>query len=156
MKVMTENYCPRSEIKKLETELWNLAVKGTDNESYTQCFQELILLCSRMVLDELDKVKKYTRGLPDSIQGSLLTYAARQSENKRRLDNNSRKTILNSFLTRGRMWPGLIRQSLVKRESMLELYPCATSASFTTMGRALQSAQTVKELLIWPIGSLFE
>ncbi|GKF01957.1 hypothetical protein Tco_0028880 [Tanacetum coccineum] len=28
MKMMTENYCPRSEIKKLETELWNLVVKG--------------------------------------------------------------------------------------------------------------------------------
>ncbi|GKA64104.1 putative reverse transcriptase domain-containing protein [Tanacetum coccineum] len=59
--------------------------------------------------------------------------------------------MLNSHLTRGRMWPGLIGQGLVKRESMLELYPCATSASFTTMGRALQSAQTVKELVIWPM-----
>ncbi|GJR87124.1 hypothetical protein Tco_0211135 [Tanacetum coccineum] len=28
MKMMTENYCPRSEIKKLETELWNLTVKA--------------------------------------------------------------------------------------------------------------------------------
>ncbi|GKB73390.1 putative reverse transcriptase domain-containing protein [Tanacetum coccineum] len=33
---------------------------------------------------------------------------------------------------------------------MLELYPCATSESFTTIGRALQSAQSVKELVIWP------
>nr|GEW54013.1 reverse transcriptase domain-containing protein [Tanacetum cinerariifolium] len=43
---------------------------GTDVESYTQRFYELILLCSRMVPDELDKVEKYTGGLPDSIQGS--------------------------------------------------------------------------------------
>ncbi|GJU49023.1 reverse transcriptase domain-containing protein [Tanacetum coccineum] len=67
MKMMTENYYPRSKIKKLETELWNLVVKGTDVESYTQCFHELILLCSRMVSDESDKVEKYTGGLPDSI-----------------------------------------------------------------------------------------
>ncbi|GKB62871.1 hypothetical protein Tco_0919057 [Tanacetum coccineum] len=47
-----------SELKKLETELWNLVVKGTDIESYTQRFQKIILLCSRMVLDESDKVEK--------------------------------------------------------------------------------------------------
>ncbi|GJV15858.1 reverse transcriptase domain-containing protein [Tanacetum coccineum] len=69
---MTENYCPRSEIKKLETELWNLVVKGTNIESYTQCFQELILLCSRMVPDESDRVEKYTGGHPDRIQGSVV------------------------------------------------------------------------------------
>ncbi|GJZ43327.1 hypothetical protein Tco_0590582 [Tanacetum coccineum] len=28
MKLMTEVYCPRNEIKKIETELWNLTVKG--------------------------------------------------------------------------------------------------------------------------------
>ncbi|GJU57021.1 reverse transcriptase domain-containing protein [Tanacetum coccineum] len=46
MKMMTKNYCPRREIKKLETELWNLVVK--------------------------DKVEKYTGGLPNSIQGSVM------------------------------------------------------------------------------------
>ncbi|GKA58524.1 putative reverse transcriptase domain-containing protein, partial [Tanacetum coccineum] len=75
MKMMTENYCLRSEIKKLETELWNLTMKGNDVESYTQHFQELILLCSRMVSDKSNKV---------------LTYATRQAENKRGMDNNSR------------------------------------------------------------------
>ncbi|GJT89654.1 reverse transcriptase domain-containing protein [Tanacetum coccineum] len=58
--------------------------------------------------------------------------------------------MLNNRLTRGRMWLGLILLGLVKRESMLELYPCETNASFTTMGRVLQSARTVKELVIWP------
>ncbi|GKF59023.1 reverse transcriptase domain-containing protein, partial [Tanacetum coccineum] len=68
MKMMTEAYCPRSEIKKLETELWNLMVNGTDVVSYTQRFQELALLCSRMVPEESDKVDKYVGGLPDNIQ----------------------------------------------------------------------------------------
>ncbi|GKF69276.1 reverse transcriptase domain-containing protein [Tanacetum coccineum] len=35
MKMMTAKYCPRSEIKKLEIEIWNLKVKGTDVVSYT-------------------------------------------------------------------------------------------------------------------------
>nr|GEU84658.1 reverse transcriptase domain-containing protein [Tanacetum cinerariifolium] len=72
MKMMTEAYCPRSEIKKRETELWNLTVKGTNVERYTQRFQELVLLCSIMVPDEYDKVERYVGGLLDSIQGSVM------------------------------------------------------------------------------------
>ncbi|GJV47995.1 putative reverse transcriptase domain-containing protein [Tanacetum coccineum] len=33
-KKMTNKYCPRGEIKKLEVEMWNLKVKGTDVASY--------------------------------------------------------------------------------------------------------------------------
>ncbi|GKA99361.1 reverse transcriptase domain-containing protein [Tanacetum coccineum] len=58
MKLMTEVYCPRNEIQKMETELWNLTVKGNDLTAYTQRFQELILLCTRMVPDEEDKSGK--------------------------------------------------------------------------------------------------
>ncbi|GKF97976.1 reverse transcriptase domain-containing protein, partial [Tanacetum coccineum] len=29
-KMMTDKYCLRGEIKKIETEMWNLKVKGTD------------------------------------------------------------------------------------------------------------------------------
>ncbi|GKA62807.1 reverse transcriptase domain-containing protein [Tanacetum coccineum] len=36
--MMTAKYCPRGEIKKLEIELWNLKVKGTDVLSYNQRF----------------------------------------------------------------------------------------------------------------------
>ncbi|GJV13181.1 retrovirus-related pol polyprotein from transposon TNT 1-94, partial [Tanacetum coccineum] len=41
MKLMTEVYCPRNEIQKMETELWNLTVKNNDLTAYTQRFQEL-------------------------------------------------------------------------------------------------------------------
>nr|GFB50585.1 reverse transcriptase domain-containing protein [Tanacetum cinerariifolium] len=72
MKMMTEKYCPRNEIRKLEMELWDLKVKGTDLESYTQRFQELALLCERMFSEEADKIKKYVGGLPDMIHGSVV------------------------------------------------------------------------------------
>nr|GEV46205.1 hypothetical protein [Tanacetum cinerariifolium] len=63
----------------------------TDVESYTQRFQELIFLCSRMVPVESDKVEKYTGGLPDSIRGSKVrAYAARQVDNKIRMYINTR------------------------------------------------------------------
>ncbi|GJU43236.1 reverse transcriptase domain-containing protein [Tanacetum coccineum] len=70
--MMTAKYCPRSEIKKLEIEIWNLKVKGTDVVSYTQHFQELALMCGRMFLEESDEVEKYVGGLPDMIQGSVM------------------------------------------------------------------------------------
>ncbi|GJS94589.1 hypothetical protein Tco_0801557 [Tanacetum coccineum] len=35
MKLMTDKYCPRNEIKKLEMEIWDLKVKGIDLISYT-------------------------------------------------------------------------------------------------------------------------
>ncbi|GKE50691.1 putative reverse transcriptase domain-containing protein [Tanacetum coccineum] len=111
--MMTDKYCPRGEIKKLEIELWNLKVKGTDVLSYNQRFQELALMCSRMFPEESDEVEKYVGGLPDMIQGSVMaskpkkmqdaiefatklmdqkirTFADRQAENKRKLDDTSR------------------------------------------------------------------
>ncbi|GJX17571.1 reverse transcriptase domain-containing protein [Tanacetum coccineum] len=112
MKMMTNKYCPRSEIKKLEIEIWNLKVKGTDVVSYIRHFQELALMCGRMFPEESDQVEKYVGGLPDMIQGSVMaskpktmqeaieiandlmdqkvrTFAERQAENKIKLDNNS-------------------------------------------------------------------
>ncbi|GKD07315.1 putative reverse transcriptase domain-containing protein, partial [Tanacetum coccineum] len=57
---MTDKYCPRVEIKKLEAELWNLKVKGIDVIGYNQRFQELALLCVRMFLEESDKIERTT------------------------------------------------------------------------------------------------
>ncbi|GKD12119.1 hypothetical protein Tco_1196526, partial [Tanacetum coccineum] len=46
MKMMTEVYCPRKE--------------------------ELVLLCTRMVPNEEDKVERFVGGLPDNIQGNVI------------------------------------------------------------------------------------
>nr|GEU77035.1 hypothetical protein [Tanacetum cinerariifolium] len=68
----TDKYCPRGEIKKLEIELGNLKVRGTNVERFSQRFQELALMCSRMFPVESDEVEKYIGGLSDMIQGSDL------------------------------------------------------------------------------------
>nr|GFA40133.1 putative reverse transcriptase domain-containing protein [Tanacetum cinerariifolium] len=47
-KKIAYKYCPRNEMKKIETEFWNLEVQGTDVTMYNQRFQELALLCVRM------------------------------------------------------------------------------------------------------------
>ncbi|GKE54533.1 putative reverse transcriptase domain-containing protein, partial [Tanacetum coccineum] len=70
-KKMTDKYCPRNEMKKLEAELWNLKVIGTDVVKYNQRFQELALLCVRMFPEESDKIERYVGGLPDMIYGNI-------------------------------------------------------------------------------------
>nr|GFB55952.1 reverse transcriptase domain-containing protein [Tanacetum cinerariifolium] len=68
---MTDKYCPRGEIKKLETEMWELKTKGTDVIGYSRRFQELALMCDRIFPEESDRVEKYIDGLPDTIHDSV-------------------------------------------------------------------------------------
>ncbi|GJV54837.1 putative reverse transcriptase domain-containing protein [Tanacetum coccineum] len=70
--MVTDKYYPRKEIKKLEIEIWDLKVKGTNLTSYTQHFYELALFCERMFPEESDKIEKYVGGLPDMIHGSVV------------------------------------------------------------------------------------
>nr|GEU78555.1 putative reverse transcriptase domain-containing protein [Tanacetum cinerariifolium] len=111
--MMTAKYCQRGKIKKLEVELWNLKVKGTDITRYTLRFQELALLCGRMFPEESDEIERYVGGLPEMIRGNMMSYepksmqkaiefandqmdqkllgiADRQADNKRNFDNTSR------------------------------------------------------------------
>ncbi|GKE39264.1 putative reverse transcriptase domain-containing protein, partial [Tanacetum coccineum] len=69
-KKMTDKYCPRTKIKKLEVKLWELKVKGTDVIGYNQLF--LALLCGIMFPEESDKIEKYVSGLPDMIYESVV------------------------------------------------------------------------------------
>ncbi|GJR90955.1 putative reverse transcriptase domain-containing protein, partial [Tanacetum coccineum] len=52
-KWMTEEFCPRSVLQRLEQELYNLQLKGTDMDGYINRFHELALLCPRMVEPEV-------------------------------------------------------------------------------------------------------
>nr|GEU60579.1 putative reverse transcriptase domain-containing protein [Tanacetum cinerariifolium] len=68
-RMITDKYCPRGEIQKLESEYWNLKVKGVDLLNYNHRFQELALMCDRMFPEESAKVERYIGGLPDMIHG---------------------------------------------------------------------------------------
>ncbi|GJV50091.1 hypothetical protein Tco_1440303 [Tanacetum coccineum] len=87
--------------------------KRSVTSPYTERFQELTLICTKFVANETEKIDKYLSGLPDNIYGNvkaakpktldeiielandlidqkLLTYAERQSDNKRKADDSSR------------------------------------------------------------------
>ncbi|GKD78121.1 reverse transcriptase domain-containing protein [Tanacetum coccineum] len=67
-------YCPRNEIKQMENELWNLKVKGTNLTAYNQRFQELILLCPKMVPNADRLLECYIEGLPLNIKGNVTSF----------------------------------------------------------------------------------
>ncbi|GKD21229.1 putative reverse transcriptase domain-containing protein [Tanacetum coccineum] len=133
-KMMTDKYCPRGEINKIETEM--------------------------MFPEEIDKIEKYIGGLPDMIHGSVKAskpktmqeaiefttelmdekthaYAERQAEKKRRYDdlskNNQNQQQQNKWQNTGQG---------------LNLYVL----SVITIMKALvhQGAITAKRLAIWP------
>ncbi|GJY07662.1 putative reverse transcriptase domain-containing protein, partial [Tanacetum coccineum] len=88
MKLMTEVYYPINEVQKMETELGNLAMKGNDLTAYTRRFQELVLLCIRMVSNEEDKVERFVGGLPDNIQGNVIVVEPTKLQDAIRIANN--------------------------------------------------------------------
>ncbi|GJU63904.1 putative reverse transcriptase domain-containing protein [Tanacetum coccineum] len=90
--MMTAKYCPQNENKKLEIEIWDLKVKGTDLASYTQRFQELALLCGRMFLEESDKIEKYAavEFATELMDKKIRTFGKHQVENKRKFEDTSR------------------------------------------------------------------
>ncbi|GKD32559.1 reverse transcriptase domain-containing protein, partial [Tanacetum coccineum] len=48
-RLMTNKYFPRTEIKKMEDEFYDLVVKGIDLKTYIRRFQELAILCPNML-----------------------------------------------------------------------------------------------------------
>ncbi|GJZ80907.1 putative reverse transcriptase domain-containing protein, partial [Tanacetum coccineum] len=69
--LMTAEFCPIEELQRMEHELWNLKVKEYNIVAYTQRFNELALMCPRMVEPESVKVDAYIRGLTDNIKGEV-------------------------------------------------------------------------------------
>ncbi|GJT26653.1 putative reverse transcriptase domain-containing protein [Tanacetum coccineum] len=58
-KLMTTEFCPAEELQRMENELWNLKVKEYNMVAYTQRFNELALMCPRMVEPESAKIEAY-------------------------------------------------------------------------------------------------
>nr|GEX67727.1 putative reverse transcriptase domain-containing protein [Tanacetum cinerariifolium] len=87
-KLLIKKYCPRTEVKKMEDEFYNLNVKRNDLKTYVRRFQELAVLCPTVVpnfkklMERLmDQVTKY-----NSVQGT--------NDHKRKFDD--RRTFTNN------------------------------------------------------------
>ncbi|KAK1415005.1 hypothetical protein QVD17_30774 [Tagetes erecta] len=69
--LMTKEFCPRNEIKKLEAEFWDLAQEGGENLAYTNRFHELSLLVPHLITPLSRAIEKYIGGLPMQIQDTV-------------------------------------------------------------------------------------
>ncbi|GJU33248.1 reverse transcriptase domain-containing protein [Tanacetum coccineum] len=70
-RLLTNKYCPRTEVKKMEDEFYNLVVKGNDLKTYIRRFQELAVLCPNMVPNTEKLMEVFISGLPRSIEGNV-------------------------------------------------------------------------------------
>ncbi|GJV49435.1 reverse transcriptase domain-containing protein [Tanacetum coccineum] len=70
-RLLTNKYCPWTEIRKMEEELYNLTVKGNDLKPYVRRFQELTVLCPNMVPNNEKLLEAFIGGLPRSIEGNV-------------------------------------------------------------------------------------
>ncbi|GJW42189.1 reverse transcriptase domain-containing protein [Tanacetum coccineum] len=70
-RLLTDKYCPRTEVKKMEDEFYNLVVKGNDLKTYIRRFQELAVLCPNMIPNVEKLLEAFIGGLPRSIEGNV-------------------------------------------------------------------------------------
>ncbi|KAJ9543842.1 LOW QUALITY PROTEIN: hypothetical protein OSB04_023549 [Centaurea solstitialis] len=56
VQMLKEEFCPRSEIQKLEAELWHHEMKGSDVTTYTTRFHELAKLVPHLVTPEQNRI----------------------------------------------------------------------------------------------------
>ncbi|GKD35631.1 reverse transcriptase domain-containing protein [Tanacetum coccineum] len=70
-RLLTNKYCPRTEVNKMEDEFYNLVVKGNDLKTYIRKFQEIAVLCPNMVPNAEKLLEVFINGLPRSIEGNV-------------------------------------------------------------------------------------
>ncbi|GJR74467.1 putative reverse transcriptase domain-containing protein [Tanacetum coccineum] len=122
--LMTAEFCPIEEIQRMEPELWSLRVKEYNFVAYTQRFNELALICPRMVEPESVKVDAYIRGLSKNIKGEV---------------TSSRPTNLNKDV---RMAHKLMEQ----KSCLLDHFLCVNVALLTMLVHVQSRAISVERL----------
>nr|GEU66876.1 reverse transcriptase domain-containing protein [Tanacetum cinerariifolium] len=70
-RLLINKYCPRTEVRKMEDDFYNLVVKGNDLKTYARRFQELATLCLNMVPNNEKLMEVFIGGLPQSIEGTV-------------------------------------------------------------------------------------
>ncbi|KAI3691369.1 hypothetical protein L2E82_49718 [Cichorium intybus] len=70
-KLLIEEYCPKDEMQKLESELWNHSMEGTQIEKYIVRFHELARLVPHLVTPEEKRIDRFIWGLAPEIRGMV-------------------------------------------------------------------------------------
>ncbi|XP_024990677.1 uncharacterized protein LOC112524966 [Cynara cardunculus var. scolymus] len=100
--LLIEEYCPKSEIQKLEVEFWNHTMIGMEVDKYTAHFHELAKLVPHMVTPEEKQIHRYIWGLAPQIRG-MVTSA-------------NPTTIQNAVVLANRLTNDAVRSGILKQD----------------------------------------
>ncbi|GKE20065.1 putative reverse transcriptase domain-containing protein, partial [Tanacetum coccineum] len=101
-RLLTNKYCPRTEVRKMEDELYNMTVKGNDLKPYIRRFQELAVLCPNMVPNTEKLLEAFIGGLPRNIEGNVTASKPQTLEEainiaQRQMDQNRRQEAVKAY-----------------------------------------------------------
>ncbi|GKA97664.1 reverse transcriptase domain-containing protein [Tanacetum coccineum] len=71
-KLLIKKYYPRTKVKKMEDEFYNLTIKGNDLKTYIRRFKELAILCTNMVPNSEKLMEVFIGGYPEVLKEMLL------------------------------------------------------------------------------------
>nr|GEZ46104.1 reverse transcriptase domain-containing protein [Tanacetum cinerariifolium] len=102
-RLLTNKYYPRSEVKKMEDEFYNLVTKRNDLKTYVRRFQELEVLCPNMVPNTEKFMEVVIGGLPKSIEGNVTALKPQTLEEainitQRLIDQNRRQETVKTYV----------------------------------------------------------
>nr|GEW99404.1 putative reverse transcriptase domain-containing protein [Tanacetum cinerariifolium] len=99
-RLLTNKYCRRTKVRKMEEERYNLIVKGNHLKTYVRRFQELAVLCPNMVPNTEKLLEAFIGGLSRSIKGNFTASKPQTLEEAiniaQRLIHQFRKTNINA------------------------------------------------------------
>ncbi|GKE29805.1 reverse transcriptase domain-containing protein [Tanacetum coccineum] len=130
-RLLTNKYCPQTEVRKMEDEFYNLTVKGNDLKTYIRRFQELAVLCPNMVPNTKKLMEVFIGGLPKSIKGNVNTSKPQTLEEaititRRLMDQQNRRQETFRFyavtLTENNRYTG--NHTLCKKCTLHHTGPC--------------------------------
>lgn len=131
--LLLQKYCPRTEVKKMEVEFWNLKVQGTNITTYTHRFQELALLCPELVSTEARMIERYIGGLPLSIRGSVIASKPADLHATISLSNSLMDQVIQDMADKGgdskRKWEdnSRVNHQPNKRQEVAKVYSAGPS-----------------------------
>ncbi|GJZ99962.1 reverse transcriptase domain-containing protein [Tanacetum coccineum] len=128
-RLLTNKYCPRTEVRKMEDEFYNLTVKGNDLKTYIRRFQELAVLCPNMV-PNTEKLME----LPRSIEGNVTASKPQTLEEAINITHRLMDQVIRH---------NLCREPMITNESLMIKEPSTTTTTTKTIVTTTMTTTTM-------------
>ncbi|GKB61377.1 putative reverse transcriptase domain-containing protein, partial [Tanacetum coccineum] len=144
--LMTVEFFPAEEVQRMEHELWNLKVKEYNIVAYTQRFNELVLMCPRLVKPESVKINACIQGLSENIKGKVTSSMPVSLSEAMRMAHNLMEQRLQAKHERAmegnkRKW-----EDFQSRNNSRDYPYCVTVALFFILALVRYNAITIERL----------